>query len=82
MLIAALDPVGPLTEKSGQRIRGLGSALATFADAAEPIIAELRRLGAGGPVTPAEAARMTALIEQLAAVEQACAAANHVADRL
>lgn len=75
VLIAALDPIGPLTEKSGERIRGLGTALATFADAAEPIIAELRRLGTGGPVTPAEAARMTALIEELAMVEQACAAA-------
>jgi hypothetical protein len=75
VLLAALDPIVPLTEKSGERIRGLGTALATFADAAEPIIAELRRLGTGGPVTPEEAARMTALIEELAAVEQACAAA-------
>jgi hypothetical protein len=75
VLIAALDPIGPLTEKSGERIRGLGTALATFADAAEPIITELRRLGGGGPVTPEEAARMTALIAELGLVEQACAAA-------
>lgn len=75
VLIAALDPIGPLTEKSGERIRGLGTALATFADAAEPIIAELRRLGAGGAVTPEVAARMTALIEELGAVEQACSTA-------
>jgi hypothetical protein len=75
VLIAALDPIGPLTEKSGERIRGLGAALGAFADAAEPIIAELRRLGGGGPVTPAEAARMAALIEELAAVERDCAAA-------
>jgi hypothetical protein len=75
VLIAALDPVGPLTEKSGARIRGLGTALATFADAAEPIIAELRRLGGGGPVTPADAARMTALIEELAAAERDCVTA-------
>jgi hypothetical protein len=75
VLIAALDPIGPLTEKSGDRIRGLGTALATFADAAEPIIVELRRLGGGGPVTPEEAARMTALITELGQVEQACAAA-------
>lgn len=75
VLLAALDPIGPLTEKTGERIRGVGTALATFADAAEPIIAELRRLGTAGPVTPAEAARMTALIEELAMVEQACAAA-------
>jgi hypothetical protein len=75
VLIAALDPIGPLTEKSGERVRGLGAALATFADAAEPIIAELRRLGGGGPVTPEDAARMTALIEELAAVERDCATA-------
>ncbi|HEY6747948.1 MAG TPA: hypothetical protein VI357_19810 [Mycobacteriales bacterium] len=75
VLLAALDPVGPLAEKSAERIRGLGTALDTFADAAEPIIAELRRLDTGGPVTPDEAARMTALIEHLGQVEQACAAA-------
>jgi hypothetical protein len=75
VLIAALDPAGALAEKSGERIRGLGAALGTFADAAEPIIAELRRLGTAGPVTPDQAARMTALIEELAAAEQACAAA-------
>lgn len=75
VLIAALDPIGPLTEKSGERISGLGAALATFADAAEPIIAELHRLGGGGPVPPEDAARMTALIEELAAVERDCATA-------
>lgn len=75
VLISALDSVGPMTEKAGERIRSLGAALATFADLAEPIIAELRRLGSGGPVTPDEAARMTALIEELGLVEQACAAA-------
>ncbi len=75
VLLAALDPVGPLTATSGERVRGLGAALATFADAAEPIITELRRLGSGGPVTPEEATRMTALTEELNAVEAACAAA-------
>ncbi|HST66375.1 MAG TPA: hypothetical protein VLM05_14415 [Mycobacteriales bacterium] len=75
VLLAALDPVRPLAETSGERIAGLGAALRTFADAAEPIIDELRRLGAGGPVTPEQAARMTALIEELAAVEQAAVAA-------
>ena len=53
VLLAALDPVGPLTATAGGRIRRLGGALATFADAAEPIIAELRRLGSAGAVTPA-----------------------------
>ncbi len=42
VLIAALDPIGPLTDKTGERIRGVGTALATFADAADPIIAEER----------------------------------------
>lgn len=75
VLLAALDPIGPLTGKTGERIGGLGAALRTFADAAEPVIAELRRLGAGGPVPPAAAARMTALIDELARAEKACAAA-------
>jgi hypothetical protein len=75
VLLAALDPVRPLAGTTGERVLGLGAALRTFADGAEPVIDELHRLNTSAPVTPQEATRMTALIAELALVEQACAAA-------
>lgn len=72
VLLAALDPLVEATDTASRRILGLGTALTVWADGIEPIIAELRRLGAAGTVTPAEAGRMTELIAELANAEVAC----------
>lgn len=75
VLVNALDPVGPLTRRTADRTTGLARALLTWADAAEPLLADLRRLGAGTEVSPGTVGRMDRLTTELAAVEQDCAAA-------
>jgi hypothetical protein len=70
VLLAALDPVGPLTQRAADRVSGLARALTGFADRVEPLLAELRRLAG-----PATATRENALLAELAVAEQECAAA-------
>lgn len=84
VLLGALDKVAPLAATSGRQVAGLGTALDVFADMAEPLVLQLRRLAAADRVTLEEAAEMAALAARLAVVEQACATAirSHIAASL
>lgn len=73
VLVSALDPVGALTRRTGDRLTGVSRALLTYADAAEPLIADLQRLRADG--APDLAARVDRLTAELLVVEADCAAA-------
>lgn len=76
VLLAALDPVGVATLRTGERLDGLSRALTTYADRAEPPLTELRRMHAtAGPITPEQAARATALVAEIDTAERECAAA-------
>ena len=75
VLVNALDPVGPLTRRTADRTTGLARALLTWADAAEPLLADLRRLQAEPEVSPGTVGRLDRLTAELAVVERDCAAA-------
>jgi hypothetical protein len=74
VLLAALDPVGPLTLRCADRVGGVARALTAYADQVEPALTELRRL-AHGRVTPEQVTRAGALVAEIEAADQECARA-------
>jgi hypothetical protein len=79
-LLAALNPVGPIVLRISERLSVASRALITYADTAEPLIAELERLRAtpepAGPGAGAgREAQIERLVAELLAAERACAAA-------